>query len=80
MADITKPVKRKVTHGPWKLLIYVSLTEAHAAQTLQYREGNHKSNVSFAFHAEYNNHEYEYKCRLSTHDYELRNDMGEQYF
>lgn len=58
----------------------VSLTEAHSAETLQYRERDHQSNVSFAFHAEHQDHEYEHERRLPAHDHELRDDVREQYF
>lgn len=57
----------------------IVLTETHAAETLQDGQRYHQADVSFALHAEHEDHEYEHQSSLSAHDDELRDDVREQY-
>lgn len=56
------------------------LTEAHATESLKDRQYDNPADVTFAFDAEYQNHENQYQGRLTTHHHKLRDHVREQDF
>lgn len=53
------------------------LTEAHAAEPLKDRQYDNPADVALAFDAEHQDHEDQYQGRLTAHNDELRDHVGE---
>lgn len=56
----------------------LKLTEAHAAETLKYRQYDHPADLSLAFNVEHDEHEDKHQCSLSAHHHELGDHMREK--